>query len=87
MPRIRGSDAVVRYGGDEFLILLSETTSAGAQNVVERIKENLAAWNAAGHLRNFLISLSIGTAEWRDGKTLDEMLDAADRNMYEVKNA
>jgi diguanylate cyclase (GGDEF)-like protein len=84
---IRGSDAVVRYGGDEFLILLSETTSVGAQNVVERINEKLAEWNAVGHLQNCLISLSIGTAEWQDGNTLDEMLDAADRSMYEEKNA
>jgi diguanylate cyclase (GGDEF)-like protein len=84
---IRGSDAVVRYGGDEFLILLSETTSVGAQKVVERIKEKLAEWNAAGHLQNCLIRLSIGTAEWQDGKTLDQMLDAADRSMFEQKNA
>src|SRR5215813_8989479 len=59
---IRGSDAVVRYGGDEFLILLSETNSVGAQNVVERIKEKVAEWNVAGHLQNCLIRLSIGTA-------------------------
>jgi diguanylate cyclase (GGDEF)-like protein len=84
---IRGSDALVRYGGDEFLILLSDTTSVGAQKVVERIKEKVAEWNAAGHLQNCLISLSIGTAEWRDGNTLDEMLDTADHSMYEQKNA
>jgi len=84
---IRGSDAVVRYGGDEFLILLSDATSVGAHKVVERIKEKLAEWNAAGHLQNCLISLSIGTAEWQDSKTLDEMLDAADHSMYEAKNA
>ena len=84
---IRGSDAVVRYGGDEFLILLSDTTSSGAEKVLERISEKLGEWNAAGHLGNFRISLSIGTAEWQDGKTLDQMLDAADRSMYEQKNA
>jgi diguanylate cyclase (GGDEF)-like protein len=77
----------VRYGGDEFLILLSDTTSVGAQKVVERIKEKVAEWNAAGHLQDCMISLSIGTAEWLDGNTLDEMLDAADHSMYEAKNA
>jgi diguanylate cyclase (GGDEF)-like protein len=84
---IRGSDTVLRYGGDEFLILLSDTTSLRAENVIERIREQLAEWNAAGHLGNFFFSLSIGVAEWQDGKTLDEMLDAADRSMYEEKNA
>jgi diguanylate cyclase (GGDEF)-like protein len=83
---IRGSDAVVRYGGDEFLILLPDTTAASAQNVIERIRNELTAWNDARHLEDFQISLSIGSAEWHDGDTLDEMLDGADRRMYEHKS-
>lgn len=83
---IRGSDAVVRYGGDEFLILLPDTTAASAHNVIERIKNELNNWNNAGHLEDFQISLSIGSAEWHDGDTLDEMLDGADRRMYEHKS-
>lgn len=84
---IRGSDAAIRYGGDEFLVLLPDTTIAGAQNVIERIKNELNNWNNAGHLEDFQISLSIGSAEWHDGDTLDEMLDGADRKMYEQKSA
>ena len=84
---IRGSDDVVRYGGDEFLILLSDSTAAGAQIVVNRINRKLADWNEAGNLEDFQISVSIGVAEWKDGDTLDEMLDGADRKMYEQKNS
>lgn len=83
---IRGCDAVVRYGGDEFMILLADTHAEGAQHVVARIRKNLADWNEARHIENLKLSLSIGTAEWRDGQTLDEVLDAADRRMYEDKN-
>lgn len=84
---VRGSDAVVRYGGDEFLILLADTTADGAERVIGRIGSHLTEWNAAGHVENLKLSLSIGTAEWHDGQTLDEVLDAADRRMYENKNA
>lgn len=84
---IRGSDAVVRYGGDEFLILLSDSTAAGAQIVIDRINRRLADWNEAGNLKDFPISVSIGVAEWKDGDSLDEMLDGADRKMYEQKNS
>ena len=84
---IRGSDAAVRYGGDEFLILLADTDAVGAQNVVERINAKLVEWNDAGNLEDFTLSVSIGIAEWRDGQTLDEVLDGADRKMYEQKNA
>ena len=83
---VRGSDAVIRYGGDEFLILLADTTATGAQNVIDRIKDELNNWNSAGNLEHFRMSLSIGLAEWHEGDTLDEMLDGADRRMYEHKS-
>lgn len=82
---IRGSDAVVRYGGDEFLLILADTTAEGAQNVIDRITEKLDEWNGAGHLEGFEVRLSIGSAEWREGQTLDEILDGADQKMYEQK--
>jgi diguanylate cyclase (GGDEF)-like protein len=82
---VRGSDAVVRYGGDEFLILLADTTARGAQHVLARINTKLAEWNAAGNLENFRVTLSMGVVEWHEGDTLDEMLDGADSKMYECK--
>jgi len=84
---IRGSDAAVRYGGDEFLILLADTTAEGAQNVVDRIHGKLEEWNAAGNVDDFQASVSIGMSEWHDGETLDEILDAADRQMYQEKQS
>ena len=67
------------------MILLADTTASGAQKVVERIHERVNEWNDAGNLEEFRISLSIGVAEWQEGDTLDEMLDGADRKMYEQK--
>lgn len=81
----RGSDAVIRYGGDEFLIILADTSRS--EKVVERIRAYLREWNQARHLEDFEMSLSIGVAEWSDGKTLEEMLDVADRDMYTAKAA
>src|SRR5438876_8500458 len=74
---VRGSDAVVRYGGDEFLIILADTSGDDAGRVVHRAKTYLHEWNRAGHLDDFEITLSIGISEWSDGETLDEILDAA----------
>jgi diguanylate cyclase (GGDEF)-like protein len=82
---VRGSDAVFRYGGDEFLIILADTSRSGAATVVERIREYLLDWNQKGTLEAFELSLSIGISEWSDGMTLDELLDEADREMYAAK--
>src|SRR5438309_514691 len=84
---VRGSDAVVRYGGDEFLVILADTGALGARRVISRIRAYLLDWNAAGHLDRFEMNLSVGISEWTDGKTLDEMLDAADRAMYAEKGS
>ncbi len=82
---IRGADAAIRYGGDEFLIMLSNTNAAAAVNVVTRIEIFLSDWNQSSVLDDFTVSCSIGVAEWMDGMTLDEVLDLADRHMYKEK--
>lgn len=84
---IRGSDAVIRYGGDEFVILLADTGAPDAGAVIHRIEARLAEWNQSENLPEIRLALSVGVSEWQDGKTLDEMLDAADQRMYERKNA
>ena len=83
---VRGSDAVVRFGGDEFLVVLADTGVEGAGLVVSRIREFLADWNRGRHLKDFEVTLSIGLAEWHEGETLDHMLEAADRGMYAEKD-
>jgi diguanylate cyclase (GGDEF)-like protein len=82
---VRGNDAVIRYGGDEFLVILAESDRNGALRVMARIEGLLNEWNAAGPLKDFSLSLSIGLSEWLDGESLDEVLVRADQAMYATK--
>ncbi len=84
---VRGSDAVFRYGGDEFMVILADTGLEGAAQVVGRIHASTSEWNKAGHLAGFELTLSIGAADWQDGMSIDELMDAADRQMYEMKGS
>jgi diguanylate cyclase (GGDEF)-like protein len=84
---VRGSDAVVRYGGDEFLVILADAPLDGAMIAVNRAERAVDDWNRAGHLQGFKLELSIGLAEWTPGQTLDQVLTAADQAMFAAKAA
>ena len=84
---VRGSDAVVRFGGDEFLVILADAALAGALVAANRVEKSVEEWNKGGHLAGFELSLSIGLAEWSPSQTVDQVLTAADQQMYAAKEA
>jgi diguanylate cyclase (GGDEF)-like protein len=84
---VRGADAVVRFGGDEFLIILADSAMVGGRVVASRIAKSVDDWNSERHLPGFELTLSIGMAEIAEGKTLDQLLNEADQNMYAAKGA
>jgi diguanylate cyclase (GGDEF)-like protein len=83
---IRASDVAGRLGGDEFCVLLMGDPDLDAERVVERLHETAASHNARPK-RSFHISLSVGLSALPPGRsvTLEELIDAADEEMYEDK--
>jgi diguanylate cyclase (GGDEF)-like protein len=84
---VRGSDYVVRMGGDEFLAALVETDEVGAEVVKNRIHERLRDWNQNSPLPGFTLSLSVGIQPFTPGQTFDQVMAAADAKMYAEKKA
>jgi diguanylate cyclase (GGDEF)-like protein len=79
----RAMDTAARYGGDEFVLVLPETESHAAQRVANRIVERLSTDGDEPPL-----TASTGTAVYpHDGKTIDELLAAADRALYGDKRS
>lgn len=72
-------DTCYRYGGDEFIILMPETTIPNAQTVAERIRVQLH------ELFNQQIAASIGIAEFSDNLDANTLTQKADQAMYEAK--
>lgn len=81
----RGSDVGVRTGGDEFLVLLPRGSADDGRVLAGRVREAVAAQGrSAPHTA---ITVSFGVAEWRPGRTAEQVLEAADGMLYAAKRA
>ena len=84
---IRESDYAVRYGGDEFLIVLTDAHSAGALRVAEALAVALAELGRDSP-NSAPVTASVGVAEFPiHGRTLEEVVKAADDALYAAKRA
>jgi diguanylate cyclase (GGDEF)-like protein len=84
--QLRGSDVMARFGGDEFIVLLSETNNKGAQEMAERIRKaiEVSRFDIRGGDTN--VTASLGVASYpEDGGNLEVILDKADKAMYRAK--
>jgi diguanylate cyclase (GGDEF)-like protein len=83
---LRESDAIARWGGDEFLCLLPETDPEAARQVAERLRQDVAALEVEAGQVSIAGSASVGVASFpKDGATLHELLKVADRALYQAK--
>jgi diguanylate cyclase (GGDEF)-like protein len=80
---VRASDVVVRYGGDEFIVVLPHASLQDAQAVMQRIKEKLQGSQIMGE--PFPLSISYGVCVFDGQKDLPQLLQEIDRAMYNMK--
>ncbi|MFW5986122.1 MAG: diguanylate cyclase [Halanaerobiales bacterium] len=83
---IRESDAAVRMGGDEFLLIFPDCNLQEAHSIYRRIQEQIERENEA-NIKEFNISLSSGFARKLagDNLSLDGLIEKADEDMYKAK--
>jgi len=85
----RTIDTGFRYGGEEFLVLLPDTPAPGALVSAERLRTRFSGipFLPRPDEKPRTVTLSIGTAEYRRGSSLDDLVRAADQAMYAAKNS
>ncbi len=82
---IRSSDIVARYGGDEFILVLTDTPKEMAHYVAERIISGVAD---SAVMHELGVGVSIGISGYpEDGKSLKELLRKADQALYDAKRS
>lgn len=82
---IRKDIFFIRYGGDEFLLIMPQSTKEVAKNLIERLRKNFKTpLDADGE--EIVISFSAGIATFpKDGKNLRELIERADKALYAAK--
>jgi len=85
---IRSIDLLGKYGGEEFVLFLTETDAEQAWAVAERIRQAVQAAGIRAYDETITVTISIGIANFPDDAgDLDQLVDKADQSLYRAKNA
>ncbi|MBZ5573712.1 MAG: GGDEF domain-containing protein [Acidobacteriia bacterium] len=79
---LRTSDIISRYGGDEFLVLLTDADDQMASGAIKRLQRAVEEWNSKQPIKGYAMSISCGSAVYQSGEDLTAVLAAADQAMY-----
>ncbi len=87
--QFRPRDLLVRYGGDEFAVLLPAVTAEQAKAIGERVRQSVCGetGDSSDSLIQIPLRISMGVAELEAQGTLDSLIRAADKALYRAKNA
>jgi diguanylate cyclase len=87
LQQIRKSDFIFRIGGEEFVLLLTNTEVSKAEVLVEKLRKAIFAREFHFDQDCVSLSLSAGLAETRDGDSVKSIYERADAALYRAKNA
>lgn len=82
---IRVDDLFARYGGEEFVISLYGADHVKAQEIAERIRSEVEAYQFVFNGTHIPVTISLGIAQHRSGETWEQMLERADQALYKSK--
>lgn len=83
---LREYDLFARFGGEEFVVLLTDTPASEALQVAERIHRQLAENHFHFKAQDMAMAVSIGVAEHQVGESLAVLLQRADQALYQAKD-
>ncbi len=84
---VRKPDIPGRYGGEEFVVIIINSTKESSQSTAERIRKSIADFQFESDGSKSRITISIGMAEYpKDGQSIRELIKHADQAMYRIKD-
>lgn len=84
---LRQSDIAVRWGGEEFLLILKACDQAEARRIAENLRAKIAATPTTVAARPIVATVSIGISQYQAGELPEQTIKRADLALYAAKNA
>lgn len=84
--RLRPTDTLYRYGGEEFLVVAENTSLSQASFLAEGIRQRIASHASDKQQAEADLTVSVGVAQLRVGESTDSMVDRADKALYKAKS-
>lgn len=84
--RLRKTDHIGRYGGEEFALILPDTREEDARTVLNEIRERFAEMQQPAGDSEFRVTFSCGVCSWK-GESAQQLCERADRALYDAKDA
>ena len=82
---VRDTDVLARWGGEEFVLMLTDTSADQARGLLERIRQAVQALEIAHSAGSLQLTVSIGLAQHLPGDTVEHTLERADQALYRAK--
>jgi diguanylate cyclase len=83
--RTRESDFIARFGGEEFMLILTETDAESALQVADKLRQTVAEANFHFRENRVPVTISCGLTGYRDGDNKSSLYERADTALYEAK--
>ena len=85
--RLRDGDCLARFGGEEFVVILRRCDVNRGLRVAEALRRNVAAEAITTELGPVQVTVSIGLAQWGEAESIDDVIERADRALYNAKQS
>jgi diguanylate cyclase (GGDEF)-like protein len=85
--RLRDSDSIFRWGGEEFLILLPDCSLERAHSIADDLRCAIAATTVRADSENIAVTASFGVTQQRVGEDSQQIIKRVDKALYEAKDA
>ena len=83
---VRASDLVARYGGEEMIVLLRNTSLPSALSVAEKLRLAVEQRLVSDQKAEYKVTVSLGVSLFRKGDTVDSLIARADQGLYKAKD-